>query len=137
MNFLYVTYHRHGLGHAGLGEVVIQEPSGILQDTLNIGRITAVKHANGRDWWVLACTKPTQTDSTECFWGLPDGLSLDGFQDIGSQFGQRTMGRYAFSPDGSKFAYFGVVYQVSKKLEVFDFDRCTGLFSDPIVHRDQ
>ncbi|MFZ1666690.1 MAG: hypothetical protein WAU08_14885, partial [Flavobacteriales bacterium] len=128
MNFLYVTTIDMDLAN-GLGEVVSKNQV-ILQDTLNIGRITAVKHANGRDWWVLA----HKANSNRFYRMLlgPAGLTLDGFQDIGT-VRPSDNGQVCFSPDGSKFAYFGVVYQVSKKLEIFDFDRCTGLFSDPIA----
>jgi hypothetical protein len=34
-----------------LGEVVEKQVL-VLSDTLDLGRITATKHANGRDWWI-------------------------------------------------------------------------------------
>jgi hypothetical protein len=36
----------------GLGEVILKNYP-IVVDTLNTGKIHAVKHANGRDWWVV------------------------------------------------------------------------------------
>ncbi|MDQ3049346.1 MAG: hypothetical protein M3Q95_00525, partial [Bacteroidota bacterium] len=38
-------------GNGGLGSVILKNQI-LIQDTLNPGKITAVKHANGRDWWV-------------------------------------------------------------------------------------
>lgn len=128
MRSLYYTLIDMNLD-GGLG-AVLDKNQVALSDTMNIGRISAVKHANGRDWWVFV-----HKAYSNRFYRLllnPDGLSLDGFQDIGI-VRPADDGQVCFSPDGSKFAYFGVVYQVSKILEVFDFDRCTGLFSDPIA----
>ncbi|MCI1751980.1 MAG: T9SS type A sorting domain-containing protein [Flavobacteriales bacterium] len=127
MSYLYYSTIDMDLD-AGMGGVVSKNQV-VISDTMNIGRITAVKHANGRDWWVIV-----HKAYSNRFYRLllnPDGLSLDGFQDIGV-VRPADDGQVCFSPDGSKFAYFGVVYQVSKILEVFDFDRCTGLFSNPV-----
>ncbi|MEO7081352.1 MAG: T9SS type A sorting domain-containing protein, partial [Flavobacteriales bacterium] len=38
-------------------------------------------------------------------------------------------GQVCFSPDGSRFAYY---WPGPRGLEIFDFDRCTGLFSNPV-----
>ncbi|NJL77592.1 MAG: hypothetical protein HC892_23725 [Saprospiraceae bacterium] len=35
----------------GLGAVTLMQP--LVQDTLRPGRFTAVKHGNGRDWWII------------------------------------------------------------------------------------
>ncbi|MBK6894735.1 MAG: hypothetical protein IPH00_16795 [Flavobacteriales bacterium] len=37
---------------SGLGGAVSKNEV-LIADTLNEGRITAVRHANGRDWWVF------------------------------------------------------------------------------------
>ena len=108
----------------GLGGVVSKNQP-ILVDDLNVGRLTAVRHANGRDWWVF-CHK---TD-TNIFYRLlvtPAGVSIDGTQAIGSLRPPEN-GQACFSPDGSKFAY----YWGESDLDIFDFDRCTGLFSDSV-----
>ncbi|MDZ7910566.1 MAG: hypothetical protein U5O16_01775 [Rhodococcus sp. (in: high G+C Gram-positive bacteria)] len=36
----------------GLGKV-IEKNKIIVNDTLDLGKITATRHANGRDWWVI------------------------------------------------------------------------------------
>ncbi|MBL0074056.1 MAG: hypothetical protein IPP34_20565 [Bacteroidetes bacterium] len=38
--------------NGGLGSVILKNYP-IISDTLNCGKITATRHANGRDWWVV------------------------------------------------------------------------------------
>ena len=112
--------------NGGLGATVaINEV--VISDSLVAGRITAVRHANGRDWWVLCHRR-----ASNIYYRLlvtPEGLSNPMQQAIGVA---RTYagGQTCFSPQGDKFAnYWGMA---SEDLEVFDFDRCTGLLSDPV-----
>lgn len=110
--------------NGGLGAVVTKNEI-LIDDVLNAGRITAVRHANGRDWWAF-CHKSTANE----FYRLlvtPNGVSVDGTQSIGI-VRPPDHGQVCFSPDGSKFAYYWGI----EDLEIFDFDRCTGLFSNPL-----
>ncbi|MFZ1331465.1 MAG: T9SS type A sorting domain-containing protein, partial [Flavobacteriales bacterium] len=121
--YLYVTTIDMN-GDGGLGEAVTKNEI-VVEDALNVGKITAVRHANGRDWWVF-CHKA----NTNTFYRLlvtPDGISVDGTQAIGI-VRPGDNGQVCFSPDGTKFAYYWGV----EDLEVFNFDRCAGLFSDPV-----
>jgi hypothetical protein len=122
--FLYLTTIDMALD-GGLGGVVSKNQV-LIADTLNTGKITAVRHANGRDWWVF-CHK-LNTDTYYRLLVTPNGVSLDGTQAIG-EIRPRDVGQVCFSPDGSKFAYY---YGANTDLEVFDFDRCTGLLSNPV-----
>lgn len=108
----------------GLGGVVTKNQA-ILSDDLNMGYLTAVRHANGRDWWAF-CHK-LNTDIYYRFIITPSGISLDGTQAIGT-IRPADNGQSCFSPDGSKFAY----YWGEQDLDIFDFDRCTGLFSEAV-----
>ncbi|MGB3869291.1 MAG: hypothetical protein WA937_07485 [Flavobacteriales bacterium] len=110
----------------GLGAVTNKNQI-LIADTLNTGRITAVRHANGRDWWIY-CFK-ANTNIHHRLLLSPNGVSVDGAQAIGVV---RTLdhGQACFSPDGSRFAYYSGFGTAD--LEVFDFDRCTGLFSNPV-----
>ncbi len=108
----------------GLGGVVSKNQV-ILSDDLNLGYLTAVRHANGRDWWAF-CHK-LNSDMYYRFIITPDGVNLDGTQAIGT-VRPPDNGQACFSPDGSKFAY----YWGEQDLDIFDFDRCTGLFSNAI-----
>ncbi|MBK8950421.1 MAG: hypothetical protein IPM68_16680 [Flavobacteriales bacterium] len=122
--YLYLTTIDMSLD-GGLGGVVTKNQV-LISDTLNVGKITAVRHANGRDWWVF-CHK----QSTNIFNRLlvtPGGVSGPDQQAIGIPR-YADIGQVCFSPDGSKFAYY---WGEGEDLEIFDFDRCTGLFADPV-----
>jgi hypothetical protein len=122
--YLYLTTIDMTLNN-GLGGVVFKNEV-LIADTLNVGKITAVRHANGRDWWVF-CHKL----NTNTFYRLlltPDGLDVAGTQSIGT-IRPPDNGQVCFSPDGSKFAYY---WGDGSDLDIFDFDRCTGLFSNPV-----
>ena len=124
-HYLYLTTIDMSLD-GGLGGVVTKNQV-LINDTLNAGRITAVRHANGRDWWVF-CHK-VNTNSFHRLLVTPYGVSVDGTQSIGI-IRPRDHGQICFSPDGSKFAYYWG--QFNQDLEIFDFDRCTGLFANPV-----
>ncbi len=109
----------------GLGRVVSKNQV-LIADTLNVGKITAVRHANGQDWWVFCHKKDTST-----FYRLlvtPQGVQVDGIQSIGTT-NSNPISQVCFSPDGSKFAM--PRSSVVDGTEIFGFDRCTGLFSEP------
>src|SRR6185436_4014720 len=88
--------------------------------------LTASKHANGRDWWLIAHQAGTtmQTPSNRYYKYLitPFGISPPDSQDIGSPR-LSALGQTVFSPDGK---YFASNYAAINGLDVFDFDRCTG-----------
>ena len=120
-SYLYLTSIDMSLD-GGLGGVFTKNEV-LIADALNLGKITAVRHANGRDWWIF-CHKA----NTNTFYRLlatPTGVAMDGTQSIGI-IRPADAGQVCFSPDGSKFAY----YWGEHELEVFDFDRCSGLFSN-------
>ncbi|MBK9275195.1 MAG: T9SS type A sorting domain-containing protein [Flavobacteriales bacterium] len=124
-NYLYLTTIDMSLD-GGLGGVITKNQV-LISDTLNVGKITAVRHANGRDWWMF-CHKVT-TNIYHRLLVTPNGVANDGTQAIGV-IRPRDGGQVCFSPDGSKFAYYWG--QFNQDLEVFDFDRCTGLFTNPV-----
>lgn len=122
--YLYLTIIDMTLNN-GLGGVVSKNQV-LIDDLLNIGKITAVRHANGRDWWVF-CHK---VDSNTFYRLLltPEGVSAPETQSVGT-VRPNDLGQVCFSPDGSKFAYY---WGDGSDLDIFDFDRCTGLFSNPV-----
>ena len=103
---------------------VISKNNVLLNDTLIPGRITAVKHGNGRDWWVVV--HEGKTENYYIFLVDPSGVH-QGNQSIGT-FRDSRHGQVCFSPQGDKFAYYDAV----NDLDIMDFDRCTGRFSNPI-----
>lgn len=101
---------------------VISKSNSILADTLTRGQLTAIKHANGRDWWVIA-----HKNNSNLFYSLlvtPQGVNNVNSQQIGQVVSDDA--QVTFSSDGSKFAR----YNGGEDLDIFNFDRCTGLFSN-------
>ncbi len=110
-------------GDNGLGTVVFKNKV-LVQDTLGT-YVTACQHGNGRDWWVLA-----SKSSSNCLYTLlvqPDTIIEYPLQCLGSNYLSGDEGQAAFSPDGSKFAWVANYGGIN----VYDFDRCTGLLSNP------
>ncbi len=108
----------------GLGAVV-QKNNVLLSDTLTIGAITACKHANGRDWWIVFHRYTGKTYFKYLL--TPSGLQGPFMQDIGTSLSMIDwVWQSCFSPDGKKFASV----MARDSLDVMDFDRCTGMFSN-------
>ncbi len=115
---------------SGLGGVVLKNDT-ILQDTLNSG-FGACKHANGRDWWVVV--QKHNSDLIFKFLLTPNGIQSVTSQHLNVPNAWYNVTHLDFSKDGNKFAYYAYD-SVSKDESVFlfDFDRCTGIFSNPNV----
>ncbi len=105
-------------GNGGLGSVILKN-QGLIQDTLNAGKITAVKHANGRDWWVV-CHR-FNSNLYYKFLVSPSGISSVATQSIGTVRDLIDIGQVAFSPDGNKFAYFNAFYTTTSTLDIYEF----------------
>lgn len=109
-------------GHGG----VVLKNQILLEDTLAFGLITMTRHANGRDWWIVV--PEMSTPKHYIFRLTPDGILGPETQVIGNiQFDDDGVGNAVFSPDGAKYAR----YDWYNQLDYFDFDRCTGTFSNP------
>lgn len=107
----------------GLGEVVEKNTlllSGCFQS------ICANRHANGRDWWLLA--GDNQADTFYRFLVTPDTILGPWLQAIENPFIDEGFfcGWNCFSPDGRYYAVNSCIFGVA----VYDFDRCTGLLSN-------
>jgi hypothetical protein len=110
---------------------VIEKNTLVVEDTLAYGRLTATRHANGRDWWILQ-----QKYGTNKFYRLllnPEGLIELESQMIGDVplHNIHGIGQAVFSPDGSKYITSNN-YNTSldAHIDFYSFDRCTGLLSD-------
>ncbi len=114
--------------NGGLGGVVNKNTI-LLLDTLNPGKITACKHANGVDWWVIV--QRVNSNTYYEFLVTPSGISSPIVQNIGTV---RTnwLGMACFSPDGTKYATFHAEYNSNGGLDILDFDRCSGVLSNPL-----
>jgi len=112
--------------NSGLGKVISKNIPAI-QDTLFNGFLTAVKHGNGKDWWVLA---PQHLEN--CFFKVllssngVDSIGLQCFDGVPWELFDDNGGQAAFSPDGTRYA----VYQTCQGLNLYHFDRCDGELSN-------
>ncbi len=87
---------------------------------------TAVRHGNGRDWWVVISVYGT--NEYRLFLLSPQGLTAMPVQTVGPVMACKRIGSAAFSPNGLRYGR-----QQNCRTVVLDFDRCTGHFSGPIT----
>ena len=107
--------------------IVVQKNKLLLKDTLAKGKLISITHANGRDWWIII----PKFISNGYFTFLLSQSGVEGpfFQQIGKVMTERdNSGQAVFSPDGSKY----IRYDIDNDLNIFDFDRCSGILSNPI-----
>ena len=109
----------------GLGGLS-QKNTILLTDSLIPGKITGCKHANGRDWWIFV--HQFHTGNIYKYLITPLGIQGPWVQDLFT-YRDIGIGQVVFSPQGDKFSY----YDPYDDLDIWDFDRCTGDFSN-FVH---
>ena len=116
----------------GLGSVILKDQV-LITDSLDYGKLTSCRHANGRDWWIII---PRREE------GSFRRILYDpaGFHDLGIQafpnFLQfrKGFGNAVFSPDGTQYAIIEVFKETKPDTSfLFHFDRSTGLLSDPLL----
>jgi Secretion system C-terminal sorting domain len=108
----------------GDGAVILKNIP-ILKDTINEGQISAVKHGNGKDWWIIMPRAKSNLYYKLLF--TKKGIEKIDTQSIGTIWTINASGETHFSPDGTLFARVNRKYNVN----LFDFDRCSGRFSNP------
>jgi hypothetical protein len=108
----------------GLGKVLVKN------DTLATGDIpspVAIKHGNGRDWWLILgdyLNKKYQTFLVD-----PGGIHFMFDQNITPEAFSSSSGYHLASPDGRYFVNNDDV----NGLWIYDFDRCSGVLGNPRV----
>ena len=113
----------------GLG-AVIEKNKILIEDILASAKMTACQHANGKDWWIIM-----KKYHGGVFYKVL--LTENGFevqeQSIGGYTYSDSAGQAVFSPDGTKYVRQQMVsMDIGNFLNIYDFDRCTGLLSNPI-----
>ncbi len=118
----------------GLGRVV-EKNMLVMKDTF-CDMLSAVRHGNGRDWWLVA-PKPGSgdipSDKILLFLLTPYGIEGPFVRKIAVTWkGNPNLfarSQAVFSPDGTRYARF----DWKNGIQLFCFDRCTGEFSCPIA----
>ena len=112
---------------SGMGDVVRKNVPIIRNELLSFSRMAACRHANGRDWWIVKNAWHYNLYYT--FLLTPDTLLGPYIQQIGPLTGgsEESFSMSCFSADGSRYA----TGTGNSPVIVMDFDRCSGLFSNP------
>ncbi len=114
----------------GLGKIIQKN---ILLDSLNGEKVTdglaAIKHGNGRDWWLIFRTSGNNPlNSFHKYLITPSGIISYPSQSIGSVSTSNGI-RLKFNNQGNKM----ILHNYWGLLELFDFDRCNGNLSNYIT----
>ena len=115
---------------AGGRGAIVQKNKVALASLFLGSSLTACRHANGRDWWVVV----NRWLSNQYYFFLldPSGFRLHHTQKFGSPSGisGRGTGQAVFSPKGDWY----IVSENEVGVRVYRFDRCAGLFyGKPLV----
>lgn len=108
---------------AGSNGTVILKNQILIDDTLEIGNLTACRHANGRDFWFLV--KKYNSSIYYTILSTSNGPIVVNQQNVPGTI-NIIGGQASFSPNGSYFATF----DNNSQLRLYDFDRCTGQLSN-------
>jgi len=108
--------------NGGLGEVVSKNNL-VINDTIDNGNVLAVRHANGRDWWVVV--KKFYSNKFYATLVTPDSVYAPITYNTQSPI-YFLGGQACFSPDGKHYASFST----NSQLKIYDFNRCTGMLSN-------
>jgi Secretion system C-terminal sorting domain len=123
LHFYYTTVDMSQ--NNGLGKVIFKNNI-IIEDTLNNCALQAVRHANGRDWWLLI-----PEFNGNCYYKVlfdPSGPNMMDKQCIGTNWGKYATGSAEFGVNGTRYVRCDGEYG----LNVFDFDRCDGQLSNAV-----
>lgn len=97
-------------------------------DTMIKGELTACRHANGKDWWMVDWLWNGIKDSTYRAFLIHEDTILGPFiHSIGKPMLRNVAQDQAvFSPDGKRYARI----RYRDGIHLYDFDRATGIFSN-------
>jgi hypothetical protein len=109
----------------GLGSVT--QKNILISNTDYFDGMIGVRHGNGRDWWLILHYW-NGSNTFEEYLITPAGISNAILQPIGINF-DAGLGEFVFSYQTNKF----LSVTLSTEIQVLDFDRCTGLFSNPVT----
>ncbi|BDS10707.1 T9SS type A sorting domain-containing protein [Aureispira anguillae] len=112
--------------NGGLGKVEKKNQILLENDSMCGGQLEVVKHGNGRDWWLIQ--PMSGSNGYHIFLIEGNAINYHHKQYLGASkiLGSEVAGQATFSHDGNK--YFR--YDYRNDLDIYDFDRCTGLLSN-------
>ena len=113
----------------GLGGV-ISKNNLIIDDSLTWG-ITACKHANGRDWWIIALKDSSDSVKISLFTPYGIGPALGYSLHFNPRI-YKVVSQVCFSQTGNLFAFHTYDNAINRNSSIIlaDFDRCLGTFTN-------
>jgi hypothetical protein len=112
--------------NGGLGTVEVKNQVLLENDSMCGGQLEVVKHGNGRDWWLIQ--PMSGSNGYHVFLIAGNTITYHHKQYLGTikLLGSEVAGQAVFSHQGDK--YFR--YDYRNDLDIYDFDRCSGLLSN-------
>ena len=115
--------------NGGLGKVIVKNIQ--ITPLAAWSCITAIKHGNGRDWWLIFKPDGYQNPPNNDFFVYliaPNGISTPSIQSIGTVI-TNNAGRISLNKKGDKI----LMTSLKDLIQIFEFDRCTGQLSNANV----
>jgi hypothetical protein len=115
--------------NGGLGAVVQKNVR--LNSFRNGDCVTAIKHGNGKDWWVFSKYSNFNGSSFNRFYiylVTQDSVHAPIIQNMNDAF-DIDFQKIIFNSDGTKFMQISTV----GLMQQFNFDRCSGIINNPVV----
>ena len=114
----------------GINTVVVDKEILLLDDTLIVGKLTATRHANGKDWWIITGERDVYSNVFYKYLLSENGVELIEKEDVGPglYYDVNSVGNAIFTPDGSKYIRHDIRFDPWNVIDIYDFDRCTGGF---------
>lgn len=108
-----------------LDRVLVKSKPILADSSIQSGYLTAVRHANGQDWWVL--TRYADTNGFIRILVTPDSIDVHDIQFLGNNlYGNDTGGQMKVSPEGKEI----IIYHPRIGGFLYDFSRDSGLLSN-------
>jgi hypothetical protein len=112
--------------NSGKGKVTAKNVVAVADSAMGYGGLTAVRHANGRDWWVIS--PGFVNNNYYLLLVTKNGVAAVKEQQIGDPTPESVEGggQSFFTPDGKTYIRSNSL----NKIRMFDFDRATGTLSN-------
>ncbi len=115
---------------SGRGEVVSKNNQ--LSSAKAGDYLQAVKHGNGKDWWLIFRSTPPSNNLFYVYSVRSSGVQLDHIDSVGPQSASDGVD-LRFNSDGSQFAFCNW----NGLLAIYNFDRCTGSITlNQTIHQE-
>jgi hypothetical protein len=105
----------------------------IINDTISGWFLTSVKHANGKDWWIIM--PRVETDIYYRILVTTDSVYPPQTQRLAPTLPNYHAGYAVFTPDGKQYIRYENGHVGDDRIYIYDFDRCTGLLSNPLIFK--